>query len=189
MRERLFRGDVFEHERSRREDFDPIAEGQRYGLDPEVSAALWEHLRRDATNSDGVCDENVARARFVELAELIARRGGRLGPEPFHWTQIDVAAGRVPPDNLLAERVPGRTTLALAEASARARVTLSGVPGRTTLVAHHLASAAHPLAPDVGSLDESRAFFRRYVNGAHAARAKLERAIATRNHHAAVIAI
>jgi len=80
VRERLFRGDLFEHERSRREDFDPIAEGKRYGLAPEVSAALWEHVRREATNSDGLCDENAARARFAQLAELIAGRGGQLGP-------------------------------------------------------------------------------------------------------------
>jgi hypothetical protein len=74
VRERLFRGDLFEHERSRREDFDPIAEGKRYGLAP-VSASLWEHVRREATNSDGLCDENAARFRFAQLAELM-RRGG-----------------------------------------------------------------------------------------------------------------
>src|SRR5882762_5901286 len=141
----MFQGDVFEHERSRREDFDPIVEGKRYGLAPEVSVVLWEHVRREATNSDGLCDENAARARFAQLAELIAGRGGQLGPEPFHWTQIDVALRRVPPDNLRAERVPGRTTLVLTEASARTRVALSGVPGRTTMVANHLAS-------EVGSL-------------------------------------
>ncbi len=181
MRERLFQGDVFEHERSRRVDFDPIVEGKRYGLTPEVSAALWEHVRREATNSDGVYDENAARERFAQLAELIARRGGQLGPEPFHWTQIDVASDLPLPDNLLAERVPGRTTLVLAEASARARVAL-GVPGRTTLVANHAAS-------EVGSLDESRGFFRRYVSGGHAARTKLERAIVARDHYAAVVAV
>ena len=177
MRERLFRGDPFEHERSRREVFDPIVEGKRYGLTPEVSAALWEHVRRDTTNSDGVCDENAARAWFEQLAELIARRGGQLGPEPFHWTQIDVASGHLPPDNLLAERVPGRTTLVWTEA----RVAL-GVSGRTMLVAQHVAS-------DVGSLEESRGFFRRYLNGGHAARTKLEGAIAARDHYAAVVAV
>lgn len=181
MRERLFRGDVFEHERSRREDFDPIAEGKRYGLAPEVSAALWEHVGREATNSDGVSDENAARARFAQLAELIARRGGKLGTEPFRWTQVDVALGRLPPDDPLAKRVPGRTALVLAEASPRARVALGGVPGRTTLVAHHATA-------EVGSLDESRGLFRRYVNGGHAGRAKLERAIAARDHYASVIA-
>jgi Domain of unknown function (DUF4157) len=180
--ERLVRGEVFEHERSRREDFDPIAEGKRYGLAPEVSAALWEHVRREATNGDGVCDERAARARFSQLAELIARRGGQLGPEPFHWTQIDAALSHLPPDILLAERVPGKTTLVLAEASARARVALRGVPGRTTLAANHVAS-------EVGSLDESRGFFRRYVCGGKAARVRLEGAIASRDHYAAVVAI
>ncbi|MGH2907180.1 MAG: hypothetical protein ACRDKI_10490, partial [Solirubrobacterales bacterium] len=173
---------MFEHERSRREDFDPIAEGNHYGLTPEVSAALWEYVRREATRSDGLCDEHAARVRFAQLAELLARRGGQLGPEPFHWTQIDAAAGRVPQGNFLGERVPGRTTLVLAEASARARVALQGVPGRTTLVANHVAS-------EVGSLDGSRGFFQRYVNGGHAARAKLERAIAARDHYAAVVAV
>jgi hypothetical protein len=182
MRERLFRGDGVEHARSRREDFDPIAEGKRYGLAPEVSAALWEHVRREATNWEGVRGENAARERFAQLAELIAGRGGQLGPEPFHWTQIDVASGRLPPDNLLAERVPGRTTLVMAEASAHTRVALRGVPGRTTLVAQYATS-------EVGSLDESRGFFRRYVNGGNAARARLERAIAARDHDAAVVAV
>lgn len=182
MRERLFRGDRSEHVRSRREDFDPIAEGKRHGLAPEVSIALWEHVRREATNSEGVCDENAARERFAQLAELVARRGGQLGSEPGHWTQIDVASGRVPPDNFLAERVPGKATLVLAEASARARVAFSGVPGKTTLVASHA-------APEVDLLAESRGFFRRYVNGGLAARARLERAIATRDHYAAVVAV
>src|SRR6185436_5036913 len=83
-------------------------------------------------------------------------------------------------DSLLAERVHGRTTRVLAEASARARVAL-GAAVRTTLIAQHVVS-------EVGSLDESQGFFRRYVSGGHAARVKLERAIAARDHYAAVIA-
>ncbi|HEU4728254.1 MAG TPA: DUF4157 domain-containing protein, partial [Kofleriaceae bacterium] len=180
--ERLIRSDVFEHELSNRQDFDPIAEGKRYGLAPEVSAALWERVRREATTSDGRCDENAARAGFARLAELIARSSGQLGPEPFHWTQTDAALGRLAPANLLAERVPGKTTRVLAESSAPAHVALRGVPGRTTLAANHA-------DPDVGSIDEARGFFRRYVRSGHAARAKLEGAIAARDHYAAGVAI
>src|SRR5689334_3196429 len=77
--ERLFRGDVFEHNRSRRKDFDPIAEGKRYGLVPDVSAAIWEHARREATNHHGVCDEDLAREHFTKRAKRIAEHGGELG--------------------------------------------------------------------------------------------------------------
>lgn len=45
LRGDVFEGDVFEHERSNQWDFDPIAEGKRYGLAPEASAALWERVR------------------------------------------------------------------------------------------------------------------------------------------------
>ena len=181
VRERLLHGDVFEHERSRREGLEPVAGGQRYGLTLEVSTALWEYVRREATNRDGLCDENAARERFAQLAEFIAKRGGQLVPEPFHWTQIDVASGRVAAGNPLAGRVPGRTTQVLAAASLRARVALGEVPGRTTLTANQ---------GDAGgcSPEESRGFFRRYVSGGHATRARLEGAIAARDHYAAVVA-
>src|SRR6185369_10339540 len=110
MRERLFHGDGHEPERSRRTDFDPIAQGERYGLSREVSAALWERARREATDHDGQCDEDRARERFMALAQPIAARGGRLGPPPFQWTQVDVAGG-APVGDALAIRAPGRTTL------------------------------------------------------------------------------
>jgi hypothetical protein len=181
VKERLFRGDVFEHGHAPREDFDPTAEGQRYGLSLEVSAALWEQVRRAATSRDGLCDEQAARAQFAKLAELVAKRGGQLGPAPFHWTHVDVASGRVPSDNPLEERVAGKTTRVLSEEAAHAHVA-EGAPRRTTLVASQATS-------EVSSPDETRAFFGRYLRGGNAARAKLERAIAERDHHAAVIAI
>lgn len=186
MRERLFRGDVFEYERSRREDFDAMAEGKRYGLAPEVSAALWEHVRREATNSAGLCDEKAARARFAQLAEIIARRGGQIGPEPFRWTRVDVALGRLPPDDPLAARVPGRTTLVLAEAGGAGghthdirRFPKALVPGKQTRVLleteHHDMAFSEaeevPHAVDVGAkpATTSSAVARRGVSDAQRA--------------------
>jgi len=171
VRERLFRGDGFNHERSRREDFDPIAEGNRYGLTPEESTELWARARREATNHDGVCNESLARERFAQMAE-------QFKPTPGKRTQVEVASGAASARNV-SSRVPGKTTQVLARASSHARV---GVPGRTTLVASQDYS-------DVCTPEDSRGFFRRYIGGGHAARSKLERAVASRDHYAAVVAM
>lgn len=180
-RERLHRGDPLEYERSRRETFDPIVEGKRYGLEPEASAALWQHVCREGTSDDEVSNEIPARERFVRLAESIAKRGGQFGLVPFHWTQIDVASGTVRVDHVLADSAPGRTTRVLTGTSAHMRVSLGRSPGRMTRIANQAAL-------DVCSPDELRQLFRRYVSGGHAARAKLESAIAAGDHDKAVVA-
>jgi Domain of unknown function (DUF4157) len=180
--ERLLRGDAFEHDRSRREDFDPIAEGKRYGLAPDVSAAIWEHARREATNHHGVCDEDLARERFTKLANRVAERGGRPGAAPFHWTQVDVASSAAPTGDVLAALVPGRTTRVLARVSDLTGIAFERDRGRTTLSTGQVDS-------DVSTPEDSRGFFQRYVNGGHAARSKLEHAIASRDHYAALVAI
>jgi hypothetical protein len=177
VKERFFRGD----DRSRGEYFDPIAEGKRYGLTPEASAAIWARLCFEATNY-GLYDEEKVRERFRQAAERVADRGGRLGPTPGKWTQSDVASGNAPVRDVLAEPVPGRTTLVLAHASGRARVASSQVPGRTTLVASQAAS-------DVYTPQDAAGFCRRYVSDGQAARSKLERAIASRDHRAALDAM
>lgn len=179
MRERLLRGDGLE--RSRREDFDPIAEGQRYGLAPEVSKTIWERARREATNRHGVCDEDLARECFVRLATRVAQHGAQLGAVPFHRTQFDAATSAAPRGNVLANPVPGRTTLVLARASGRASIGLDRDPGRTTLLSGYGVA-------DVCTPEDSRGFFQQYVTGGHAARTKLERALASSDNYAAVAA-
>jgi Domain of unknown function (DUF4157) len=181
MTDRLFRGDDVGHSRGRADDFDPVAEGAQYRLTPEVSLAIWEQVRREATNHDGQCAEDLARARFMELAQRIAERGGQLGPSPFKWTQVDVASGAAPAGIRLGEPVPGKTTQMLARGSGRARSGLPRVPGRTTLVA----SLGYS---DTCTPQDSRGFLRRYVSGGRAALAKLGKAIETRDHHAARLA-
>jgi hypothetical protein len=181
VKERLLRGDGIEPERSRREEFDPIAEGKRYGLAPEVSAAIWEHVRRGATNPHGVCDENLARERFAQLAKRIAERGGQLEAAPFRWTRVDAASSVAQSGNALADPVPGKTTRLLAGVSGRAGIGLHGAPGRTTLSTGQADS-------DVCTPEDSRRFLLRYVSDGHAARSRLEHAIASRDHHAALMA-
>ena len=182
MTDRLLRGDAFEHNRSHREDFEPITEGKRYGLTPEVSTTIWEHTRREATNHHGICNENLARERFAQLAKRIAERGGQLGAAPFHWTQVDVASSAAPTGNVITDPVPGRTTRVLARASGHASIALHRSPGRTTLIAAQVDS-------DVSTPEDSRRFFKRYMSGGHAARSKIEHAIASRDHYAALVAM
>jgi len=64
-----------------RNQFDPVVEGARHRLAPEVSIALWERLCADATDHAGRADLEQARRRFHELAMRIAARGGRLRPD------------------------------------------------------------------------------------------------------------
>src|SRR4051812_17436899 len=89
MKDRFCRGDEFEHGHSPQEDFDPIAVGKQYSLAPDVSVMIWDHVRREATNRDGLCDEDRARERFAQVAKRIAEHGARLGPAPFKSTQVD----------------------------------------------------------------------------------------------------
>lgn len=131
VKEWLFRGDDLEHERSRREDFDPIAEGQRYDLASDVSAAIWDHVRREATNREGLCDEDLARERFTTLAKRIAERGGQLGPAVGKWTQVDAASSAASVGNVLTASAPHKTTLVLTR-EGLARVGLNRDPDRTT---------------------------------------------------------
>jgi len=134
MKDRRFRGDGYNQHRSGPGDFDPIVEGERHGLAPDVSAAIWDYVRRDApTTRDGFNDESVVRERFDQVAKYVAARGGRLAPWPGKRTRVDVlASGRAPVGNVFAPPVPGKTTLVMAQLSRHAG--LGRTPGRTTLV-------------------------------------------------------
>ena len=110
-------------ERSRegkQDDFDPVTEGARHGLDRELSLAIWERVCLDATDSAGRRDVEQARRRFHEVAAQLAAHGGRLRPEVGRRTrveaEIDGDRQRAPGLDDLAVRVPGRETLAAVEA-------------------------------------------------------------------------
>lgn len=105
MKERLFRANGHENERSGREAFDFVSEGARCGLAPDVSLTLWDHARREATDHYGWCDPVRAREIFLEKA----RRTGQGG---------------------LSGAVPGKTTLVLGGKSAAGHPD----PGRTSLI-------------------------------------------------------
>src|SRR5438046_10193076 len=53
-----------EIDRAREPDrFDPVAEGSRLGLLPELSLAIWDRVRADATDSAGRWDGERAQRR------------------------------------------------------------------------------------------------------------------------------
>jgi hypothetical protein len=120
---RFFRGDDFEAARARAQEFDPVKEGEKYRLSPAVSLAIWNHALRESTDARGELDEPRARNSFHDLAARIVARGGRLVPEVGKLTRVGVElVGDVSHEvehGGLAPRVPGRTTLVIAEAARR----------------------------------------------------------------------
>jgi hypothetical protein len=103
-----------------RDAFDPIVEGARYRLSPELSLAIWDRVRRDATDSTGRIDPEQAVQRFHEIAARIAARGGRLTPDIGRLTRVGVeldggSLERWRVDEM-ASHTPGRTTQVIAEA-------------------------------------------------------------------------
>lgn len=112
---RWFHGDDFARARARAKEFDPITEGDWYRLAPEMSWAIWKHVRGEATDDDGKRDEPGARKRFHEVAALVAAQTDQLHPGPGKGTlvegQVPLAAGA----GLLGP-IPGRRTLVEVEA-------------------------------------------------------------------------
>jgi len=110
-----------ELERQRdRDQFDPVVEGDRYGLSRDVSLAIWERVCADATDGFGRRDTKQAEQRFHEIAARIAARGGRLRPDVGRLTRVAIESDGTPrgawsiPE--LAPRIPGRETLVAVEA-------------------------------------------------------------------------
>src|SRR5688572_8423714 len=62
----------------KREGFDPVVEGARHGLAPELSIAIWQRVSANADNVRDDVDE--ARRRFHAIAARVAARGLRLAP-------------------------------------------------------------------------------------------------------------
>lgn len=100
-----------------RNAFDPVAEGARYRLPPELSLAIWERVCADATDAAGRRDLAQAQQRFHDIAARIAARGGRLRPDVGKLTRAGVESDglhRAYADEL-AIPTPGRQTLVAAE--------------------------------------------------------------------------
>jgi Domain of unknown function (DUF4157) len=111
VRDLQFTGSGHEH-KGKRGDFDPIAAGKEYGLDPEVSSAIWTRVCEQSRGRDGYLDEALARQRFEELAKWVAAHGGVLRPVPGRTTRHQVEASGVERwRDMRAAHVPGRTTL------------------------------------------------------------------------------
>lgn len=114
----------------KRDQFDPITEGARYGLSRDRSLAIWERVYTDATDGAGRRDTEQARRRFYEIASRMAARGGRLRPDVGRVTRVGVeldgGTARVSGTDELAIRVPGRETLVATEARRWAQI--SGEP-------------------------------------------------------------
>ena len=109
-----------ELERSRERDrFDPIREGQRYGLSRDLSLAIWKRVSGDVTDI-GQRNEQQAWKRFHELAARVAARGGRLRPAPGRLTRAGIETSSEWPGTWVADElmppVPGRQTLVEVEA-------------------------------------------------------------------------
>ena len=113
----MFRGGDFERVRARGSDFDPVIEGQKHQLGPEVSLAIWERVRPEVTDRDGEPDEPRAQERFRQVARRVAARHGQLGPAPGRLTRVEAEAwGADPESDVFADAQPGRTTRVMAEA-------------------------------------------------------------------------
>ncbi|HEX7838692.1 MAG TPA: DUF4157 domain-containing protein, partial [Kofleriaceae bacterium] len=131
--------------------FDPVAEGARYRLPPELSHAIWKRVCVDATDAAGRCDLAQAQQRFHDLAARIAARGGRLHPDVGKLTRVgaegDGGSYRTYPDEL-AIPIPGRQTRVAAEAyrwpAAHATIRTPGRQSLVTADAHRWPAAHDP---------------------------------------------
>lgn len=105
-----------ELERQREQSrFDPVAEGARHGLSSELSLAIWERARADATDGMARLDADQAQRRFHDVAARIQTRGGRLAPEVGRLTRVQTEIVGVAPDawaDVAKPSVPGRQPLA-----------------------------------------------------------------------------
>lgn len=149
----------------KQEQFDPVVEGDRYGLPHDLSLAIWKRVCADATDREGRCDIAQAERRFHEIARLIAARGGRLRPDVGRLTRVATEITGVPVGawgaNELAPRVPGRETMVAVEArrwgvqdqaaqvpeGAGAATDRSELPGASEAM-RAMAALQHPVQPE-----------------------------------------
>jgi hypothetical protein len=102
-----------------RDRFDPIRAGERYGLLPELSLAIWKRVSENATDSFERRNQDQALEQFHELAARITAHGRRLQPDPGRLTRVGTEInGKWPGTGAADElmpRVPGRQTLVAVE--------------------------------------------------------------------------
>lgn len=131
------RGPELDRQRER-ERFDPVAEGARYRLPPELSLAIWERVCVNATDAAGRRDLAQAQQRFHDIAARIAARAGRLRPDVGKLTRAgaesDGGFDRAFHADELTIPTPGRQTLVTAEVH-RWSMSHAAIhtPGRRTL--------------------------------------------------------
>lgn len=114
----------------KQERFDPVVEGARHGLAPELSLAIWQRVSADSGNGGRADDPQQAQRRFHEIAARLAAGGLRLAPGIGKRTRAEVERD---PDRSTADwaeamkiRVPGRRTMVETEARRWRRI--EGVP-------------------------------------------------------------
>jgi len=125
----------------RQERFDPVAEGARHGLAPELSVAIWQRVSADADGGARGEDVEQARRRFHDIAARIA--AGRLPMAPCIGKRTRAAADGDPGDfttewlESAKVLVPGRRTRVESRPDRHATEWQSAkvpVPGRRTMV-------------------------------------------------------
>ena len=145
-----------ELQRLREQDrFDPVVEGSRYGLPPDLALSIWERVCADATDSAGRCDIEQARRQFEELAVRIAARGGRLHFDVGRVTRVSAEIdGDLRGSRRTAQpgsRAPGRETLVAVEA--RRRMADDGLlAGKAPIVGEAAMSGKAAMIPNASAL-------------------------------------
>lgn len=74
----------------KKEGFDPVVEGARHGLAPELSLAIWQRICAALSHGARVPDIDQACNRFHDIAARIASRSMRLAPCIGKWTRADI---------------------------------------------------------------------------------------------------
>jgi hypothetical protein len=116
-----------------RDSFDPVVEGARYRLSPELLHAMWARAVADASESDGRDREDDARARFHQLAASVAS-GKPLHLDIGRVTRVDDELAGARARRWLApsgHRPTGKQTLTDADAR-RVSAAAERAPGDTS---------------------------------------------------------
>lgn len=146
------------------DDFDPVAEGEPYGLDAEILRRIWDRVKPEGWNVLGFFDTNYARQRFHEVAREVAARGGFLGVAPGKVTRVETEIlGRRVIDPF-AIKYPGKVTRV--EAETRRWRRLGSHRDRYEREVDALVAACSPEARERDDVSEHRALARAILGDA-----------------------